>query len=119
MLKYIYGQDPFQGRGEGPAIHYHFNLFAVAGKYQVDSLLGVAAEKAKEKLALQWEDACFSSLLHTIYVETPTHSGELREGAKEICQKHIKKLMKERQEFRELLLEVPELAFDIVDIMSK
>lgn len=34
-------------------------------------------------------------------------------SAIEVCHKHMEKL-KERQEFRELLYDVPELAFDIV-----
>lgn len=122
MLKYIYGQDPFQGRSDGVvtwlSIYYDVRLFEVAGKYQLDDLVRVASETVKEKLSSQWEHASFPRLLRTIYVEMPAHGGQLRDGVKEVCRKHIGALM-QKKDFKEAMLELPDLMFDLLAVVGR
>ncbi|KAI5362312.1 Putative BTB/POZ domain-containing protein [Septoria linicola] len=118
MLKYIYGLDPFEEKSAPLDIYHDLELFAVAGKYQLDGLLSDAVKSAKEKVETLLRYGSFPDLLRIIYEETPSHGGQIRDIFKEICREHLPDLM-QKKEFKEIILELPELALDIIDVVSR
>lgn len=66
-----------------------------------------------EYLEAKWNEPIFSRLVFDIYEELPAHGGELRSVAKQVCQSHMGMLLA-KEEFKEMVLEVPELALDLL-----
>ena len=76
-------------------------------------LLAKAVESAKQKLEVNWNLPSFTYYVCTIYQQTPSHGGELRNVVKDICRDHLAELLA-KKEFKEVFLSIPELALSIM-----
>ncbi|EME84732.1 uncharacterized protein MYCFIDRAFT_41757 [Pseudocercospora fijiensis CIRAD86] len=117
VLRYIYGLDPFEAVA-APGIYFDFRLYETSGKYLLPRLQRKAAASAKKKLEEKWDTPSFPDYVYSIYQHTATHSGDLRDIAKTICRDHLPALMA-RKKFKEVLLEIPELSLDIMQLVAK
>lgn len=117
MLRHAYGLDASTAVKD-PGPYFYLRLFTVASKYDVPTLLKEAVRFVKAALASNSSASWFPDVVYQIYEELPTHHGELRAVVSRICYADMSTLLK-TQQFRKLLMDVPALAVDAMDIMNK
>lgn len=90
----------------------HVKIFAIAVKYEVNTLRALAAEKFREGIASHWSHAEFAQALHLAYATTPDDAKELRELCVQKLSEHTDSLVK-KPEIETVICSINGLAYEV------
>lgn len=103
-----HGQLPSQGY-----ILEHAKVFAIAVKYQIYGLQGLAAAKFKDAATAYWKHDDFVEAIYIAYSSTAEEVTQLRGVVAEILHQHFDDI-EEKSELETALCNTPRLAYDVL-----
>lgn len=103
-----HGQDPSQGY-----IIEHAKVFAIAVKYQIHGLRGLAASKFKDAATAYWKHDDFVEAIYIVYSSTAEEDTQLRDIVAEVLHQHFEDL-EDSPEFEAAFCNIPRLAYTLL-----
>ena len=91
----------------------HAKVFAIAVKYQIDGLRGLAAAKFKDAATAYWKYDDFVEAIYVVYSSTFEGVTQLRDVVTDILHQHFDDL-EDMPEVETALCNVPRLAYDLL-----
>jgi hypothetical protein len=104
--------EPAQVFSQGYIIE-HAKVFALAVKYQIDGLRGLAASKFKDAATAYWKHNDFVDAIYLAYDSTPEEVTGLREVVLDILHQHFDELEGE-ENFETAFYNIPGLAYALL-----
>lgn len=117
MLHYMYKSNYDDDSGNNPGrctpLEFNVQVYALADKYQVEGLKGLAVKKFEKLCKDSWTPQDFTSALRVMYGGLfPPHDTTMRKLAIDQATSHMGELLK-TAEFTKMLEEVAPLGSDI------
>jgi hypothetical protein len=91
----------------------HAKVFAIAVKYQIYGLQGLAAAKVKDAATAYWKHDDFVEAIYIAYSSTAEEVTQLRGVVAEILHQHFDDI-EEESELETALCNIPRLAYDVL-----